>query len=109
MTAQEKAIWRRVRKPACHATSQSRAARDCGRFDSPQPGSATTKSPAADRSRGKTHSHFGRPFSNYANHSERSAGVQSTLVLGFVAAGAATLIAEFGSGQVLLVETLPGI
>jgi hypothetical protein len=48
-------------------------------------------------------------FSNSANHSERSAGVQLTLVLGFVAAGTATLIAAFVIRQVLLVENLPGI
>jgi hypothetical protein len=48
-------------------------------------------------------------FSNSANHSERSAGVQLTLVLGFVAAGTATLITAFVIRQVLLVENLPGI
>lgn len=48
-------------------------------------------------------------FSNSANHSERSAGVQLTLVLGFAAAGTATLIAAFAIRQVLLVENLPGI
>jgi hypothetical protein len=48
-------------------------------------------------------------FSNSANHSVRSAGVELTLVLGLVAAGTATFIAAFVIRQVLLVENLPGI
>jgi hypothetical protein len=48
-------------------------------------------------------------FSNSANHSARSAGVQLTLVLGFVATGAARLIAAFVIRQVPLVENLPAI
>jgi hypothetical protein len=48
-------------------------------------------------------------FSNSANHSARSAGVQLTLVLGFVATGAARLIAAFVIGQVPHVENLPAI
>jgi hypothetical protein len=48
-------------------------------------------------------------FSNSANHSARSAGVQLTLVLALVAAGAARLIAAFVIRQVPLVENLPAI
>jgi hypothetical protein len=38
-------------------------------------------------------------FSDSADHSERSAGVQLTLVIDFVAAGTATFIASFVSGR----------